>query len=77
MAGTLQKLKDAKTEQPTPQCLQKIQRDLAELHADPPPGVFVAPVENDITVLHAIIVGAWDPPLEGGFFHLTLTCPPD
>ncbi|KAL1438908.1 hypothetical protein MTO96_047643 [Rhipicephalus appendiculatus] len=64
-------------DQPTPQCLQRIQHDLAELHGDPPPGVFVSPAENDMTLLHAIIVGSWGTPLEGGFFHLVLKFPSD
>ncbi|KAL1443955.1 hypothetical protein MTO96_030113 [Rhipicephalus appendiculatus] len=78
MASVLQRFLDRyKAEQPTPQCLQRIQRDLAELHADPASGVFAAPEENDMTVLHAVIVGSWDSPLEGGLFHLVLKCPRD
>ncbi|KAL1443954.1 hypothetical protein MTO96_030112 [Rhipicephalus appendiculatus] len=78
MANLLQGfLNKYKAEQPTPQCLQRIQRDLAELNADPPPGVFVAPEENDMSVLHAVIVGSWDTPLEGGLFHMVLKCPRD
>ncbi|XP_065282132.1 ubiquitin-conjugating enzyme E2 Z-like [Dermacentor albipictus] len=66
-----------KNEQPTPQCLQRVQRDLVEFHADPPPGVFVVPEESDMSVLHAIVVGPWGTPLEGGLFRLQLKCPPD
>ncbi|KAH8009082.1 hypothetical protein HPB51_010272 [Rhipicephalus microplus] len=66
-----------KAEQPTQPCLQTIHRDLAELQADPSPGVFVAPEENDMTVVHAVIIGSWDTPLEGGLFHLVLKCPHD
>ncbi|XP_037565367.1 ubiquitin-conjugating enzyme E2 Z [Dermacentor silvarum] len=66
-----------KNEQPTPQCLQRVQRDLVEFHADPPPGVFVFPEENDMSILHAIVVGPWGTPLEGGLFRLQLKCPPD
>ncbi|KAH8009083.1 hypothetical protein HPB51_010273 [Rhipicephalus microplus] len=78
MATVLQRFLDMyKAEQPTPQCVQRIQRDLAELHSDPASCVFAAPEENDITVMHAVIVGSWDSPLEGGLFHLVLKCPPD
>ncbi|KAH7960407.1 hypothetical protein HPB49_019226 [Dermacentor silvarum] len=66
-----------KNQQPTPQCLQRVQRDLVEFHANPPQGVFVFPEENDMSMLHAIVVGCWDTPLEGGFFRLQLKCPPD
>ncbi|XP_070389954.1 uncharacterized protein [Dermacentor albipictus] len=64
-------------EQPSPQCLQKVQRDLAELARHPPPGVFVDPEEKDITTIHAIIVGPEGTPYEGGFFHFILKCPRD
>ncbi|KAH7961616.1 ubiquitin-conjugating enzyme E2 Z [Rhipicephalus sanguineus] len=78
MANFLKNFLDRyKAEQPTPQSLQRIQRDLAELHGDPPPGVFAAPEENDMSVLHAVIVGSWDTPLEGGLFHVVLKFPPD
>nr|XP_050025435.1 ubiquitin-conjugating enzyme E2 Z-like [Dermacentor andersoni] len=66
-----------KDEEPTPQCLQRVQRDLLELHTDPPPGVFVAPEENDLSMLHAVIVGSWGTPLQGGLFHLLIKCPRD
>ncbi|KAH7961641.1 hypothetical protein HPB52_010981 [Rhipicephalus sanguineus] len=63
--------------EPTPLCLKRLQLDLAELHADPPPGVFAAPEEDDVTMLHAVIVGSWDTPLEGGLFQVLLKCPRD
>ncbi|XP_050025423.1 ubiquitin-conjugating enzyme E2 Z-like [Dermacentor andersoni] len=64
-------------EQLTPQCLQRVQRDLVEFHADPPQGVFVVPEDSDMSVLHAIVLGPWGTPLEGGLFHQQLKCPPD
>ncbi|XP_050025424.1 ubiquitin-conjugating enzyme E2 Z-like [Dermacentor andersoni] len=70
-------LDNVKKEEPTPQCLQRVQRDLVEFHADPPQGVFVVPEDSDMSVLHAIVVGPWGTPLEGGLFHLQLKCPPD
>lgn len=39
--------------------------------------MFAAPEENDITMLHAVIVGSWDTPIEGSLFRLVLKCPPD
>ncbi|XP_037271669.2 ubiquitin-conjugating enzyme E2 Z [Rhipicephalus microplus] len=71
------RLQDLGDEQPTPQCLQRIQHDLAELNANPPPGVFVSTEENDMTLLHAVIVGSWGTPIEGGFFRLVLKFPHD
>ncbi|XP_054931797.2 uncharacterized protein [Dermacentor andersoni] len=64
-------------EQPSPQCLQRVQRDLAEFAHHPPPGVFIEPEEEDITTIHAIIVGPEGTPYEGGFFHFMLKCPRD
>ncbi|KAH7960746.1 hypothetical protein HPB49_022759 [Dermacentor silvarum] len=64
-------------EEPSPQCLQRVQRDLAELAHHPPPGAFIEPEEEDITTIHAIIVGPDGTPYEGGFFHFMLKCPQD
>ncbi|KAH7935637.1 ubiquitin-conjugating enzyme E2 Z [Rhipicephalus sanguineus] len=55
-------------------CLLRIQRDIAEFNADPPPGIFIAPKENDITNINAIVVGAPGTPHEGGFFHFYVQC---
>ncbi|XP_075539270.1 ubiquitin-conjugating enzyme E2 Z-like [Dermacentor variabilis] len=64
-------------EQPTPHCLLRVRRDIAELHTDPLPGVFVAPEETDLTRIHAVLVGPTKTPYQGGFFHFLLKCPPD
>nr|XP_054931798.1 ubiquitin-conjugating enzyme E2 Z-like [Dermacentor andersoni] len=70
-------LASSQTEQPSTQCLLRLSRDLAHIFDDPPPGVFVEPEENDITNVHAVIVGPDDTPYEGGFFHFVLKCLPD
>ncbi|KAH7960820.1 hypothetical protein HPB49_023592 [Dermacentor silvarum] len=61
-------------EKPSQQCLERVKRDLADFHADPPPGVFMAPDEKDITTIHAVVVGAAGTSYEGGFFHLLIKC---
>lgn len=61
-------------EKPSRQCLDRVKRDLADFHADPPPGVFMAPDEEDITTIHAVVVGAAGTAYEGGFFHLLVKC---
>ncbi|KAH7935587.1 ubiquitin-conjugating enzyme E2 Z [Rhipicephalus sanguineus] len=58
------------TKEVPPACLLRIKRDITELNADPPPGIFIAPQENDITKVNAIVMGPKGTPLEGGFFHL-------
>lgn len=50
-------------------CLHRIKRDITDFNVDPPPGIFIAPAENDITTINAIVMGAKGTPLEGGFFH--------
>ncbi|XP_034247508.1 ubiquitin-conjugating enzyme E2 Z-like [Thrips palmi] len=69
--------KDFKEETPTQQCSYRIKRDLMSLCNDPPYGLFVVPDESDITIVHALITGAFDTPYEGGFFYFILRCPPD
>lgn len=66
-----------KKEQSSPQCLQKVQRDLAEFAHHPPQGVFIEPEKEDITTIHAILVGPAGTPYEGGFFHFVLKLPED
>ena len=47
-------------------------RDIAELFRDPIRGVAVLPDEEDVTLLHALILGNLDTPYEGGFFYFTV-----
>ncbi|XP_077564502.1 ubiquitin-conjugating enzyme E2 Z-like [Haemaphysalis longicornis] len=52
-------------------------RDIKDLHEQPPPGVFAVPEEQNITKIHGLVVGPSDTPYEGGFFHFLVRCPPD
>ncbi|XP_037565377.1 ubiquitin-conjugating enzyme E2 Z-like [Dermacentor silvarum] len=62
-------------EEPSQACLKRVKRDLADFHADQPPGVFMAPDEKDITTVHAVVAGAAGTSYEGGFFHLLIKYP--
>ncbi|KAL3244364.1 hypothetical protein MRX96_018979 [Rhipicephalus microplus] len=64
-------------EETTPQCRLRVKRDIMDLLNDPPPGVYVAPAEHNITVMDALVLGPDDTPYEGGFFHFVIQCPPD
>ncbi|KAK3929324.1 Ubiquitin-conjugating enzyme E2 Z [Frankliniella fusca] len=64
-------------ETPSPQCIFRIKRDLMSLCNEPPYGLFVVPDDTDLTIVHALITGAFDTPYEGGFFYFILRCPPD
>ncbi|KAL1470844.1 hypothetical protein MTO96_040257 [Rhipicephalus appendiculatus] len=68
--GTSKRAMVTPTKEVPPACLLRIKRDIAELNADPPPGIFIAPEENDVTKVKAIVMGPKGTPLEGGFFHL-------
>ncbi|RDD38482.1 Ubiquitin-conjugating enzyme E2 Z [Trichoplax sp. H2] len=50
-------------------------RDLAAILTDPPPGMFIVPDDDDITKMHALILGPFDTPYEGGFFYFFLKFP--
>ncbi|KAK8764117.1 hypothetical protein V5799_033274 [Amblyomma americanum] len=65
------------TEQPSRECLLRIQKDIAEFHANPPEGVFISPEDRNVTSMHVLIVGATGTPYEGGFFQFLLRFPPD
>ncbi|KAL3199043.1 hypothetical protein MRX96_044079 [Rhipicephalus microplus] len=62
-------------EQPTPSCLARVKRDIADFKADPMPGIYISPEESDLTRVHALIVGPEGTPYEGGFFHFFLKFP--
>ncbi|KAK8777651.1 hypothetical protein V5799_029009 [Amblyomma americanum] len=64
-------------EQPSQQCLFRVRREIADLNAHPLPGAFVAADEQDLTRIHALVVGPGGTPYEGGFFYYMLKCPPD
>ncbi|KAL3169557.1 hypothetical protein MRX96_038337 [Rhipicephalus microplus] len=61
-------------ETPSQECLDRVKRDLAEFHADPPPGVFMAPEEDNLTTVHAVVMGTEGTSYQGGFFHLLMKC---
>jgi ubiquitin-conjugating enzyme E2 Z len=52
-------------------------RDLMSIYNEPPPGLFVVPDEDDMTIIHALITGSFDTPYEGGFFYFLIRCPSD
>ncbi|KAH6941989.1 hypothetical protein HPB50_026991 [Hyalomma asiaticum] len=62
------------TDEPSPVCLLRIKRDIADFNSDPPPGIFIAPEENDVKNINAIVMGAPGTPHEGGFFHFYVQC---
>lgn len=64
-------------EEPSPQCMLRVKRDIADVYSDPPAGVAISPDDCDITRIHALVVGPPGTPYEGGFFHFLLKCPPD
>ncbi|KAH7963296.1 ubiquitin-conjugating enzyme E2 Z [Rhipicephalus sanguineus] len=63
-------------EEPTPQCLLRVKKDIADFNASPPAGLFIAPEEGDITKIHALVVGPSGTPYEGGFFQFYMKFPP-
>jgi len=62
---------------PSFHCLNRIKRDLATIYREPPPGMFVVPDKENMTRIHAMIIGPLDTPYEGGFFHFLVRCPPN
>ncbi|KAL1416491.1 hypothetical protein MTO96_027956 [Rhipicephalus appendiculatus] len=53
----------------------RVKKDIAHIASDPPPGIYVAPEENDITRIYALVVGPSGTPYEGGFLLFHLVCP--
>lgn len=65
------------TRQPTPQCIRRVQQDVAQICRDPPPGCFVYPDETQSTVVHCLLAGNAGTPYEGGMFYFYICCPDD
>lgn len=64
-------------EEPTPSCLLRLKRDIADFEAQPPTGLYISPEEDDITKVHALVVGPSGTPYEAGFFQFFLKFPPE
>lgn len=62
-------------EEPSPQCLLRVNKDIADFNAKPPTGLFIAPEEDDVTKIHALIIGPSGTPYEGGFFQFYMKFP--
>ena len=60
---------------PTRDCLKRIRRDVSSLLKDPLPGIYCVPDDTIVTKCHALIVGPFDTPYEGGFFYFILNFP--
>jgi ubiquitin-conjugating enzyme E2 Z len=61
-----------KQTQVSPSTVMRIRRDLQEFFSDPDPDIFMAPDEEDVTILHTIIVGPKGTPYEGGFYYFVV-----
>ncbi|KAL1426800.1 hypothetical protein MTO96_018024 [Rhipicephalus appendiculatus] len=59
----------------TPTYLTRVKRDIEDFFADPPPGIYIAPDENDIAEIHALVMGPSGTPYEDGFFEFHIRCP--
>lgn len=60
---------------PTGDCLRRVRKDLKSLFKDPLPGIYCVPDSVHATLIHAIIVGPFGTPYEGGFFYFIINCP--
>lgn len=54
---------------------KRIKHDITEIYGDPVDGIYVAPDDEKINILHALIVGQKDTPYENGFFYFLFTYP--
>ncbi|KAH6940803.1 hypothetical protein HPB50_007022 [Hyalomma asiaticum] len=55
--------------------LVRIKRDIADIAADPPSGIYIAATDDDIATIDAMVIGPADTPYEGGFFRFLIACP--
>ncbi|KAL1424938.1 hypothetical protein MTO96_019798 [Rhipicephalus appendiculatus] len=66
------------SKEPTEKCLVSVLRHTRELHIRGQRlGIFVEPEDQDVTMIHTVVLGPEGTPYEGGFFHFLLKCPED
>eukprot|EP00756_Hemistasia_phaeocysticola_P010170 Hpha_TRINITY_DN14999_c2_g10::TRINITY_DN14999_c2_g10_i1::g.143696::m.143696 len=61
-------------------CVRKLQQELREAGKTDfivTEGIYIAPHEDDMTQVDALIIGPEDTPYEGGFFHFAMKFPPE
>jgi len=56
-------------EKPSSFFMKRLKKDIENIYREPIPFVFVAPDDDDLTQIHAIICGPEGTPYEGGFFY--------
>ncbi|KAL1415650.1 hypothetical protein MTO96_029071 [Rhipicephalus appendiculatus] len=56
-------------------CLLRVKKDMADFAVDPPPGVYIAAADNDISTVDAMVIGPRNTPYEGAFFRFLIVCP--
>ncbi|CAF1383722.1 unnamed protein product [Adineta steineri] len=61
---------------PTAVCITRIKCDISNIFKDPPPGIFISPDSDNLTKIHALVIGPSDTPYQGGFFYFFTRCPP-
>lgn len=50
-------------------CSHRVKKDLRSIYSDPLPLIFIVPEEENLFRVHSLIIGPFDTPYEGGFFH--------
>lgn len=51
---------------------KRIMNDLRELYEDKPEGIYIVIDDEDISKMHALIIGPKNTPYENGFFYFYL-----
>lgn len=52
--------------------LRRVKKDLATITKEELPGIYVAPQDDDLFKVHALIIGPDETPYQGGFFHFVV-----
>ncbi|XP_045112146.1 ubiquitin-conjugating enzyme E2 Z-like [Portunus trituberculatus] len=53
-------------------CTRRVKKDLSTIFTEPLPGIFAVPQDDNLFLVHCLIVGPFDTPYEGGFFHFVV-----
>lgn len=52
--------------------IRRIMSDVQQLYRENPTGIYITPQEDNLSVVHALLIGPKETPYENGFFYFLL-----
>lgn len=52
--------------------IRRIMNDVQQLYRENPTGIYITPQEDNLSLVHALLIGPKETPYENGFFYFLL-----